>query len=294
MIKNLENYKYFETGTHWFQKHTRSHFTRYTKIFAEMCWSYWIVVKYCHLTDLGRTKEAEGFIEDCRDKVFEKIRKAATNINEWNNIPSDIKALLIAIYKSTESFLYESIEMHDRINFHSNYGVKIEEPLNNLLETMEREQCIMRMYAQYTDEADINSLYYKWANIYYEACKYLSSATDINSWEIFRKYCQRNLRGTLPSQEKIESSAAAAIAHIEIKDGLVNSLAQNYTSMWLKLFATSAQFNHSLLFLTHSKEFPSDKDLKTYELLVNDAATKQIETSIALANMFINDEIYIS
>ena len=294
MIKNLESYKCFENSTHWFEKHTKSDFTRYTRIFAEMCWSYWVVAKYCHLTDLERTKEAEAFIEGCRDEVFKKISSAATNINEWNNIPSDMKALLVAIYKSTETFVCGSIEMSDRINFHNNYGVKIEEPLKDLEETMEKEQYLIRMYAQHTDEADINSLYYKWVNVYYEASKYLSSATDINSWEMFRRFCQKNIRSTLPTQMQIESSAAAAIAHIEIKDGLKTGLAQKYTNLWLKLFTSSAQFNHSLLFLTHSREFPSDNDLKKYELLVNDAATKQIEISITLANIFINDEIYIS
>jgi len=288
------NYENCLTNGHWYEKHSKLDFTRYTKIFTKICWSYWIVVKYCHLTDLGRTKEAESFIEEYRDEVFKKINSAAININEWKNIPFDMKALLIAIYKSTETFLHGSLEMSDRINFHNNYGVKIEEPLDNILETIEREQYLMRMYAQHTDEGDINSMYYKWANVYYEAAKYLSSANDINSWEVFRRFCLENIRGTLPRQKQIESSAVATIAHLEIKDSLKAKLAQKYTNLWLKLFISSARFNGSLLFLTHSKQFPSDNDLEKYESQVNDAATKQIETSITLANIFINDEIYIS
>jgi hypothetical protein len=288
------NYESCKTSRYWFEKHTKSDFTRYAKILAKICWSYWIVVKYSHLADLGRTKEAEGFIEGYRDEVFKKMSSASNNINEWDNAPSDIRALLMAIYKSTETFLSGSIEISDRINFHNKYGVKIEEPLDDLLGKMEKEQYLMRMYAQHTDETDLNSMYYKWANAFYETIKHLGLVGDNNSWETFRRYCLENMRGTLPTQGQIESSAAATIAHLEIEDDVRSELAQKYTDLWLQLFMSSAQFNSSIQFLVSSREFPSDNDLKKYESLLEEATSKQSDSSITLANLLLSEEIYTS
>jgi len=294
MSKNIINNDKLITGGHWFEKHPKQDFTRYTKIFSKICWSYWIVAKYSHMTNLGKTKEAERFIEEHRNEVFKKVSSAASNINEWINISSDMRLLLLAIYKSAETFLNESIEMSNRINFHNKYGVKIEEPLDNLLETMEKEQYLMRMYAQHTDEADLNFMYYRWANAYYEAYKYLSSVKDNNSWEVFRRFCQKNIPGTLPTLVQIEHSAEATIAHLEIKDDIRNDVARKYEHLWQRLFMTSAQFNHFLMFLAGSKEFPSYSELEKAESYENEVTAMQIETSITVANIFINDEIYTS
>ena len=293
-MKYIESYKNHETNSHWFEKHSKQDFTSYTKIFAKICWSYWIVGKYSYLTNMGRTKEAEVFIEEHRYEVFKKVSSAASNINEWINISSDMRLLLLAIYKSAETFLNESIEMSNRINFHNKYGVKIEEPLDNLLETMEKEQYLMRMYAQHTDETDLNFMYYRWANAYYEAYKYLSSVKDNNSWEIFKRFCLKNIPGTLPTQELIEHGVMATIAHLEIKDDIRNDVARKCEHLWQRLFMTSAQFNHFLMFLAGSKEFPSGSELDKAELHENEVIAIQIETSIAVANIFINDEIYTS
>jgi len=294
MITHIKKFDSMKTNSHWFEKHSKCEFTRYTKVFAKLSWSYWMVAKYGHLTDLGRTKEARDLIEEYRDEIFNKMNSAVSEINEWNNAPKDLRVLLLAIYKSTEIFLSDSIEIFDRINFHNNFGVKIEQPLNDLLETLGREQYVMRMYSQHTDEADLNSMYYRWANVYYEAIKYLNSVTDINSWASFRRFCLENVLEILPKRKQIEASAAATFQHLEIKDDLKTSLAQKYKNLWLELFVSSAQFNHSLLFLIRSKEFPSEDDLKKFNSLVDEASTKQVETSITLLNIFINDQIYIN
>jgi len=54
----------------------------------------------------------------------------------------------------------------------------------------------------------------------------------------------------------------------------------------------SAQYNRSLRLLLNSQDFPTERDLRQYEAGLTEAAAKQFDSSILLANMFQNEEIY--
>jgi len=71
-----------------------------------------------------------------------------------------------------------------------------------------------------------------------------------------------------------------------------NEFARKFTNLWLHLFMSSAQYNRSLRLLLNSQDFPTERDLRQYEAGLTEAAAKQFDSSILLANMFQNEEIY--
>ena len=87
------NHLSLTSNGHWFEKHSRLDFTRYMTIEAKICWSYWTVSKYSHLVEQGRTREAESFIENNRAQIIKNLHSAGTDIEEWNEAPSDMRTL---------------------------------------------------------------------------------------------------------------------------------------------------------------------------------------------------------
>ena len=282
------NHLSLTSNGHWFEKHSRLDFTRYMTIEAKICWSYWTVSKYSHLVEQGRTKEAESFIENNRAQILKNLHSAGTDIEEWNEAPSDMRTLLKASYQSSKLFVFESIDASDSINFHHKLGLKKEEPIEELMVAIDREQQLMRLSAQHLDESDLNALYCKWAYVYYELIKRLNSVSDANSWRAFRIACWKSLRGTLPEQGLIESTAAATIGHLEVESNSKNTLINRFTDLWLHLFTSSAQFNRALIILIKHRNFPSDPVLRQFEQAIDIAARKQFDSNIMLANLFLN------
>ena len=274
---------------HWFERHSSSDFTRYMTIEAKICWSYWTVSKYSHLVEQGRTREAESFIENNRAQIIKSLHSAGTDIEEWNEAPSDMRALLEASYQSSRLFVADSIDTSDSINFHHKIGLEKEEPIEDLMVVVDREQELVRLYAQHTDNADLNALYYKWVYVYYELFKNLNANIDVTSWRAFRRVCWKSLQGTLPKQELIESSAAATIDHLEIDLHRKHTLIKQFTNLWLHLFASSAQFNKALLNLIKHRDIPSDPVLQQFDDAIDRAANKQCDSSIMLAGLFLDN-----
>lgn len=279
------NHLSLKSNGHWFEKHSRLDFTRYQTIEAKICWSYWTVSKYSHLVEQGRTREADSFIEKNRAQIIKNLYSAGTDIEEWNEAPSDMRALLTASYQSSKLFVFESIDASDSINFHHKLGLKKEEPIEELMVAIDREQQLMRLSAQHLDESDLNALYCKWAYVYYELIKRLNSVSDANSWRAFRIACWKSLRGTLPEQGLIESSAAATIGHLEVESSSKNTLTVRFTHLWLHLFTSSAQFNKALLFLINNRDFPSSLVLQEFEEAIDVAARRQFDAAIKLAEL---------
>lgn len=288
---NVERY---EASDRWFKKHSKSDFTKYVKINSKINWAYWIVAKYSHLTETRRTKEADKFIEKHRIEIVQKIHSAEIDIEEWHKAPSDIKKLLFATSESTRLFISHSIEVSDSINFHNKIGIVKEEPLDDLLDTIDREQHLMRLYAQHTDEVDLNAMYYKWAYAYYETIKHMTTIGGFDSWIAYRRFCMKSLRGSLPTRAQIISSAAETIGHLNSNDDIKDELTQKFTNLWLHLFVSSAQYNRSLRLLISSPDYPSEEDLREYEAAMEKAAARQFDSCILLANLFLNKEIYSS
>ncbi len=281
-----------KTRKRWFKKHSKSDFTKYIKIGSKINWSYWIVAKYCHLAEIRKTREADKFIERHRVELIKKINSAVEDIEKWNDAPSDLRILLVATSGSTKSFISHSLEVSDSINFYNKLGIIKEEPIDELLDTIDREQYLMRLYAQHTDEIDLNALYYNWAYAYYETIKHMNTIGDMDSWKAFKRFCMKSLRGTLPAREQIESSAAETIDHLEIDADVKNGFAHKFINLWLHLFISSAQYNRSLRLLLNSQDFPTERDLRQYEAGLEEAAEKQFDSCILLANLFQNEEIY--
>ena len=96
----------------------------------------------------------------------------------------------------------------------------------------------------------------------------------------------------MPAREQIESSAAETIDHLEIDADVKNGFAHKFINLWLHLFISSAQYNRSLRLLLNSQDFPTERDLRQYEAGLEEAAEKQFDSCILLANLFQNEEIY--
>jgi hypothetical protein len=256
---------------------------------AKICWSYWTVSKYSHLVEQGRIREAESFIENHRVQIIKNLNSAGTDLDEWNEAPSDMRTLLEASYQSSKLFVADSIQTADSINFHHKLGLKKEEPIEELMDTIDREQQLIRLYAQHTDESDLNALYYKWVNVYYDLIKRLNSVSDENSWRAFRFACWKSLRGTLPEQGLIESSAAATINYLETDPDAKQTLTRRFTNLWLHLFTSSAEFNKALLNLIEYRKFPSTRMLDRFDHEVDSAALKQFESSILISNLLLEN-----
>ena len=294
MITDIKKFKSLETGRHWFEKHSKADYTKYVRIEANIFWSYYTAAKYRHLVDYGSTKEAKDFIDSYRVEVAKKINSAQKCIKEWTNIPSDMRLLLNGAYNETSAFISSSIEMSDKICFHKKYKVAIEEPLDDIVNSIERGQSYKRMCSQITDEFYINSLYNKWLYIYDEAITHLFMVTDITSWESFRGYCLRNIHGSLPTQKQIEASALAVIRHLEIREDMINEVAQKYTNLWLQMFNSSFQFNRFFLFWANKKDLPSEECLDQCESLMFKATKNLFNSCIPLVNLLLCDDIYSS
>ena len=159
---------------------------------------------------------------------------------------------------------------------------------------IDREQQLMRLSAQHLDESDLNALYCKWAYVYYELIKRLNSVSDANSWRAFRIACWKSLRGTLPEQGLIESSAAATIGHLKVESKSKNKMIKRFTDLWLHLFTSSAQFNKALLILIKHRSFPSESVLQQFEQAIDIAARKQFDSSILLADLLLDWEAELS
>jgi len=276
---------------HWFERHSRSDFTRYITIEAKICWSYWTVSKYSHLVEQGRTKEAENFIENNRVNIIRNLHSAGTEIEEWVKAPTDIRTLLEASYQSSKLYVTDTITTFDSINFHQKLGLKKEEPIADLITVIDREQQLMRLHSQHTDNADLTTLYYKWVYVYYDLIKNLNSINDVLSWRDFRRVCWKSLRGTLPQQELIESSAAATIHYLEVDATTKPALIEQFTKLWLRLFTSSAQFNRALLEFVRDRDFPSEGALQQFDFATNRAANIQFDASIMLADLLIDDSL---
>jgi len=241
---------------------------------------------------MRRIREADKFIERHRAELIKKINSALGDIEEWKDAPSDLRILLVSTSESTKSFISHSLEVSDSINFYNKLGIIKEEPIDELMDTIDREQYLMRLYAQHTDEIDLNALYYKWAYAYYETIKYMNTLSDIDSWKALKRFCMKSLRGTLPAREQIESSAAETIGHLEIDADAKNEFARKFTNLWLHLFMSSAKYNRSLRLLLSFQDFPTERDLRQYEAGLEEAAAKQFDSCILLANLFQNEEVY--
>jgi len=286
------NHERYTQTSFWFERYSKTEYTKYVQIEATIFWSYYIAAKYRDLVEVGNTKEANIFIDKHRSEIINKMTTALATIKEWSNAPSCMRFLLTGSYKVAGDYLSHSIKMSDKINFHKIYGVEIEENLDVILESIEKEQNFMRMYAQHTDEADISSLYYKWLNKYDESIKYLGRVIDNDTWNEFIQYCLKYIPVSLPAEEQIKTSAEACISHLEVFPSVKNEVTQKFVNLWLQLFNSSAQHNRSLLFLASSKKFPSDNELNKYESLLVEAKTTLFNSSIPLANLLLDENIY--
>lgn len=284
----------YKTGGRWFEKHSKSDFTLYTKIMSRLDWSYWIATKYGYLAGKGSTKKAESLIDKYRDEISKNMRSAVTAIRKWDACPSDMKMLLTATSSRSNKYISHTIKSTDRVIFHNKYGVNIEESEEEFLNDMEEEQYLIRIFLQHTDEADLTHIYIKWVYVIYEIMKRLVQITDDKSWEITRIYCLENLRGILPIQRKIESSASATIAHIEIIDDMRSDISNKYTDLWLQLFMSLSQYNRAIQLFASSIEYPSDSDLERYMSQLDEAVSKHMESSIQLSKLLLSEDIYSS
>ena len=283
-------------GIYWFEKHTRSDFTKYALIDSYINRAYWTASKYHLLIEFVPSDTSQAFIQKHRPSIEENLKTADQYLSNWNDIPSDIKIILITTLENVVVNIKETIELTDSTIFHKKLGLEKKET-NWVEDNAEREKNLIKIYSQYTDNYNLTTLYNKWVYRWYGAMQ--ENEESIN---IFLSGKNLNeLMSLVPKKSIVESTAMVEAKHFEVRSGMnSHEFVRKYTHEWAQLFSSASMMTEALRdFISDiNEDFElkkqgrdlniRDPEKKFYEA-IDKAAFMQHDSALALADLIISE-----
>jgi hypothetical protein len=276
-----------EDHKYWFEEYSKSDFTRFMIIDANINWAYWGVSKYSRYVENKNIDAAQSFIREHKSTIEERMNIAHESLSNWSDIPQIMKTILVNDFDSTTKYINETLDFSDSAIFHQKLGLDKEESWGEMVNAMDRELILVRNYIQLTDEHNLMALYCKWVFIYYGLMEELSNIKDMNGWELFAKDCQLKLKSIIPTDYAISNAANATVMHLEIRPSLMAMLTDEYALQWKRLFRSASGFNGLLLDFTSHEEWPSEQVLD--EGVLSKIAVLQVDASLAISELILNN-----
>ena len=283
-------------GKYWFEKHTRSDFTKYALIDSYINRAYWTASKYNLLIESVPLDTSQAFIQKHRSSIEGSLKTAGQYLSNWNNIPTDIKIILITTLENAAANIKEIIELTDSTIFHKKLGLEKKET-NWIEDFAERDRNTLKTYSQYTDNYNLVTLYHKWVYLWYG-----SMLNDDESTHIFLTGKNLNkLISLVPKKSIVERAAIAEAKYIEVRSSTnSHEFVRKYTHEWVKVFLSASMMTEAVRDFILSidkalglKNQGRDPNIcepeKEFDEAIDKAAFMQHDSMLALADLIISE-----
>jgi len=289
----LRNFRRSKTATedhkYWFEEYSKSDFTRFMIIDANINWAYWAVTKYSHYTEAKNIDAAQSFIREHKSTIEERMNFAHESLSNWSDVPQIMKSILANEFDSTTKYINETLDFSDSAIFHQKLGLDKEESTDKVLDVVDRELILARNYMQLTDEHNLNVLYTKWVSIWYGFIKEIFGVEDEKDWESFVKNCRIKLKSIIPTEYAVSDAAIATVKHLEIQPYSKLHFTDEYAKQWKRLFRSTSDFNKILLDLTSHKESPDEQAFQVFQEGADKAGDLQTDAFLAISELILNN-----
>ena len=285
-----------DENIYWFEKHKRSDFTKLTLIESYINRAYWTASKYSLLVDSAPQDISEAFIQKHRPSIEESLKTANQYFLNWHDVPSDMEIILKTKLENTVLNVGDMIEVTDSTVFHKKLGLEKKET-NWFEDSAERKKKLIRIYIEYTDKYNLQTLYSKWVYRWY------GEVEDIE--EIAKSYASRvvfsKIVSMIPSELVIASTAAAEAEYLEFASSTNSKeFTRQYTHEWSKLFSSALMMSGALKDFTSAMSEvmgldkqgrdPDTKAIhKNFEDEIDNATFMQHDSALAISDLIISE-----